>query len=54
MQLRNLTQYTQRSYIHYVAGYARDFSQSPEKFGAEAIDRTCFICSTNGNSLRKA
>jgi integrase/recombinase XerD len=37
MQLRNLTQHTQRSYVHYVAEYARYFNQSPEKLDAEAI-----------------
>jgi site-specific recombinase XerD len=37
MQLRNLTPHTQRSYIHYVAGYALYFNRSPEQLGAEAI-----------------
>jgi integrase/recombinase XerD len=37
MQLRNLTPGTQRSYVHYAAGYARYFNQSPEKLDAEAI-----------------
>jgi integrase/recombinase XerD len=37
MQLRNLTPATQRSYIHYVAEYARYFDLSPEKLDAEAI-----------------
>lgn len=37
MQLRNLTPETQRSYVHYVAGYARYFNLSPEKLDAEAI-----------------
>jgi integrase/recombinase XerD len=37
MQLRNLTPHTQRSYIHYVAEYARYFNVSPEKLDAEAI-----------------
>jgi site-specific recombinase XerD len=37
MQLRNLTPHTQRSYVHYVAEYARYFNSSPEKLDAEAI-----------------
>jgi len=37
MQLRNLTPATQRSYVHYVAEYARYFNVSPEKLDAEAI-----------------
>jgi integrase/recombinase XerD len=37
MQLRNLTPQTQRSYVHYVAEYARYFNLSPEKLDAEAI-----------------
>ena len=37
MQLRNLTPETQRSYVHYVAGFARYFHASPEKLDAEAI-----------------
>jgi len=37
MQLRNLTPETQRSYVHYVAEFARYFNESPEKLDAEAI-----------------
>lgn len=37
MQLRNLTPHTQRSYVHYVAEYARHFNLSPDKLDAEAI-----------------
>jgi site-specific recombinase XerD len=37
MQLRNLTPATQRSYVHYVAEYARYFNLSPEKLDAEAV-----------------
>jgi site-specific recombinase XerD len=37
MQLRNLTPETQRSYVHYVAEYARYFGLSPEKLDVEAI-----------------
>ena len=37
MQLRNLTPATQRSYVHYVAEYARYFNRSPEKLDAEAV-----------------
>ena len=37
MQLRNRTPRTQRSYVHYVAEYARYFNVSPEKLDAEAI-----------------
>ena len=37
MQLRNLTPHTQRSYVHYVAEYARYFNLSREKLHAEAI-----------------
>jgi site-specific recombinase XerD len=37
MQLRNFTPATQRSYVHYVAEYARYFNLSPEKLDAEAI-----------------
>ena len=31
MQLRGLAPTTQRSYIHYVAGYAKFYNMSPEK-----------------------
>jgi hypothetical protein len=37
MQLRNLTPETQRSYIHYVAGFARYFHASPDQLDGEAI-----------------
>jgi len=37
MQLRNRTPRTQRSYVHYVAEYARYFNVSPEKLDAEAV-----------------
>ena len=37
MQLRNFAPGTQRSYIHYVAEYARYFGRSPELLDAEAI-----------------
>jgi len=37
MQLRNFTPATQRSYVHYVAEYAKYFNRSPELLDAEAI-----------------
>jgi integrase len=37
MQLRGLAPTTQRSYIHYVAAFAKYFNQSPEQLGLEAI-----------------
>lgn len=37
MQLRNLTPATQRSYVHYVAEYAKYFRRSPELLDTEAI-----------------
>jgi integrase/recombinase XerD len=37
MQLRGLAPTTQRSYIHYVAGFAKFFNQSPEHLDLEAI-----------------
>jgi integrase/recombinase XerD len=37
MQLRGLAPTTQRSYIHYVADYAKFYNLSPEKLDIEAI-----------------
>jgi hypothetical protein len=37
MQLRGLAPTTQRSYIHYVAAFARYFDKSPEQLGLEDI-----------------
>jgi integrase/recombinase XerD len=37
MQLRGLAPTTQRSYIHYVAGYAKFYNTSPEVLDLEAI-----------------
>jgi integrase/recombinase XerD len=37
MQLRNFALSTQRSYIHYVAGFAKYFHCSPEKLDLEAV-----------------
>lgn len=37
MQLRNLSAGTQRSYIHYVTGYANYFDKSPAKLGLDDI-----------------
>ena len=37
MQLRNLAQTTQRSYIHYVADFALYFNRSPEHLDLEAV-----------------
>ncbi len=37
MQLRGLAPTTQRSYIHYVAEFARYYNASPEKLDLEAI-----------------
>ena len=37
MRLRNLSAETQRSYIHYVAGFASHFGLSPEKLGLDDI-----------------
>lgn len=37
MRLRNLSAQTQRSYIHYAAGYANHFGLSPDKLGLDDI-----------------
>jgi len=37
MQLRNFSSETQRSYIHYIAEYARHFHTPPDQLGPEAI-----------------
>jgi integrase/recombinase XerD len=37
MRLRNFSPETQRSYIHYIAGFAKHFQRSPEDLGVEAI-----------------
>jgi site-specific recombinase XerD len=37
MQLRGLAPTTQRSYIHYVADYAKFYNTSPEKLDLEAV-----------------
>ena len=37
MCLRNFSPETQRSYIHYVAGFAKYFNTSPENLGVESI-----------------
>jgi integrase/recombinase XerD len=37
MQLRNLAPATQKNYIHYVAGFAKYFGQSPEVLDLEAV-----------------
>jgi site-specific recombinase XerD len=37
MQLRGLAPTTQRSYIHYVSGFAKFYNTSPEKLDLEAI-----------------
>jgi integrase/recombinase XerD len=37
MQLRNLAPTTQRSYIHYVAEFAKYFGRSPEQLDLEAV-----------------
>jgi integrase/recombinase XerD len=37
MRLRNFSPETQRSYIHYIAGFAKHFGCSPEHLGVEAI-----------------
>jgi len=37
MKLRNFSLETQRSYIHYIAQFARYFNTSPEQLGPEAI-----------------
>lgn len=37
MQLRNFAPTTQRSYIHYVAEFARYFNRSPEQLDLEAV-----------------
>jgi integrase/recombinase XerD len=37
MRIRNFSAATQRSYIHYVAGFASYFQQSPEYLGLEEI-----------------
>ena len=37
MQLRNFAPTTQRSYVHYVADFARYFNRSPEQLDLEAV-----------------
>ena len=37
MQLRGLAPTTQRSYLHYVTGFAKYYNASPEKLDLEAI-----------------
>ena len=37
MQLRGLASTTQRSYVHYVADYAKFYNTSPSKLDLEAI-----------------
>lgn len=37
MRLRNFSTETQRSYIHYIAGFAEYFKTSPGQLGPEAI-----------------
>ena len=37
MQLRGLAPTTQRSYLHYVTGFARFFNMSPDKLDLEAV-----------------
>jgi site-specific recombinase XerD len=37
MQLRNFAPTTQRSYIHYVAGFAQHFGRSPAELDLEAV-----------------
>lgn len=37
MRLRNFSASTQRSYIHYVAGFARHYNTSPEHLGLDDI-----------------
>jgi integrase/recombinase XerD len=37
MRIRNLAPTTQRSYIHYVAEYAKHFHRSPEELDLEAV-----------------
>lgn len=37
MRLRNFSPETQRSYIHYIAAFAKYFDRSPEELGVEAI-----------------
>jgi site-specific recombinase XerD len=37
MRLRNFSSETQRSYIHYIAGYAAYFKTSPDRLGPEAV-----------------
>lgn len=37
MRLRNFSPETQRSYIHYIEGFAKYFNQSPEELDIEAV-----------------
>jgi integrase/recombinase XerD len=37
MRIRNLATTTQRSYVHYVAEYAKHFNRSPEELDLEAV-----------------
>src|SRR5207237_7901084 len=37
MQIRNFATTTQRSYIHYVAEFAKHFNRSPQQLGLEAV-----------------
>ena len=40
MQLRNFSAGTQRSYIHYVTGYAYHYNLSPAKLGLDDVRTT--------------
>jgi hypothetical protein len=44
MQLRGLAPTTQRSYIHYVAEFAKYFNKSPEHLDSKPSDSMSCIC----------
>jgi integrase/recombinase XerD len=43
MQLRKLAATTQRSYLHYLSGYAKYFNTSPDKLDLEAIRQYALV-----------
>jgi site-specific recombinase XerD len=53
MQVRNLAQKTQKSYVHQVSRFARHFRRSPERLGPEEI-RTYQVHLTNEKKLSPA
>ncbi len=54
MRIRNLAATTQRSYVHYVAEFAKYFQRSPEHLDLEAFASINSTWLKNANSRRKA